>query len=86
LLKARKEVEEGKTLVDPLKRMKLFPPMVTQMIAVGEQTGELDNMLGKLADCYEEESDTAIANLLTSGGSGSLDSFSKKLSVVLHRL
>jgi type IV pilus assembly protein PilC len=65
LLQARKEISEGKALVDPLKRMKLFPPMVTQVVAVGEQTGELDQMLEKMADCYEEESDAAIANFLT---------------------
>jgi type IV pilus assembly protein PilC len=65
LMQARKEISEGKTLVDPLKRMKIFPPMVTQVVAVGEQTGELDQMLDKMADCYEEESDAAIANFLT---------------------
>lgn len=61
----RKEVEEGKTLVDPMKKNSLFPPMVTQMVAVGEQTGELDQMLEKLADYYEEEADQAIANMMT---------------------
>jgi len=61
----RKEVEEGKTLVDPMKKNNLFPPMVTQMVAVGEQTGELDQMLEKLADYYEEEADQAIANMMT---------------------
>jgi type IV pilus assembly protein PilC len=61
----RKEVEEGKTLVDPMKRLTIFPPMVTQMVAVGEQTGELDQMLEKLADYYEEEADEAIANMMT---------------------
>lgn len=65
LLQTRKEVEEGKSLVEPMKKFDFFPPMVTQMIAVGEQTGELDQMLQKLADYYEEEADTAIANLLT---------------------
>ncbi|MBI4444764.1 MAG: type II secretion system F family protein [Acidobacteria bacterium] len=65
LLRVRKEVEEGKTLVEPLKKLELFPPMVTQMISVGEQTGELDQMLQKLADYYEEEADAAIANFLT---------------------
>lgn len=62
---ARKEVEEGKTLVEPLKKTKIFPPMVTQIVGVGEQTGQLDQMLEKLADYYEEEADAAIANLLT---------------------
>lgn len=65
VLTARREVEEGKALVEPLRKTRLFPPMVTQVVAVGEQTGQLDHMLEKLADYYEEESDTAIANLLT---------------------
>ncbi len=65
LHRVRKEVEEGKTLVEPLKKIGVFPPMVTQMVAVGEQTGELDQMLEKLADYYEEEADGAIANMMT---------------------
>jgi type IV pilus assembly protein PilC len=65
LLRVRKDVEEGKTLVEPLKKVGIFPPMVTQMVAVGEQTGELDQMLEKLADYYEEEADGAIANMMT---------------------
>jgi len=65
LLKVRKDVEEGKTLVEPLRKIGIFPPMVTQMVAVGEQTGELDQMLEKLADYYEEEADSAIANMMT---------------------
>ncbi|MFQ5928932.1 MAG: type II secretion system F family protein [Acidobacteriota bacterium] len=65
LLEARREVQEGKTLVEPIKRANLFPPMVTQMVGVGEQTGELDQMLQKLADFYEEEADAAIADFLT---------------------
>jgi type IV pilus assembly protein PilC len=65
LMQVRKEVAEGKTLVDPLKRSKLFPAMVNQIVNVGEQTGELDQMLDKLAAYYEEESDAAIANLMT---------------------
>jgi type IV pilus assembly protein PilC len=65
LLAVRKDVAEGKTLVDPLKRSKLFPAMVNQIVNVGEQTGELDQMLDKLAAYYEEESDAAIANLMT---------------------
>ncbi len=64
LLQARKDVEGGKTLVEPLKKASIFPPMVTQIVAVGEQTGELDQMLEKLADCYEEESDQAISDFL----------------------
>jgi type IV pilus assembly protein PilC len=65
LLQVRKEVAEGKTIVDPLKKAKVFPAMVTQIVNVGEQTGELDQMLEKLAAYYEEESDAAIANLMT---------------------
>lgn len=65
LMRARREIEEGKTLVDPMRRAGVFPPMVTQMVGVGEQTGELDQMLQKLADYYEEEADSAIANFLT---------------------
>jgi type IV pilus assembly protein PilC len=65
LLRVRKEVEEGKTLVDPIRKVGIFPPMVTQMVAVGEQTGELDQMLEKLADYYEEEADQAIADMMT---------------------
>ena len=65
LLNARMEVQEGKTLVEPIQRAKMFPPMVVQMIGVGEETGELDQMLQKLADFYEDEADAAIANFLT---------------------
>lgn len=65
LMDTRREVEKGKTLVEPLKKMTLFPSMVTQIIGVGEQTGELDQMLQKLADFYEDEADAAVANLLT---------------------
>ncbi|MFQ5817359.1 MAG: type II secretion system F family protein [Terriglobia bacterium] len=65
LLGVRKAVEEGRTIVDPLKKSDVFPPMVSQMIGVGEQTGALDTMLQKIADFYEEEVDTAVKNLLT---------------------
>lgn len=65
LLQVRREVAEGKTLVDPLRRTRLFPSMVNQIVNVGEQTGELDQMLEKLAVYYEEESDAAISNLMT---------------------
>ncbi len=65
LLDARKAVQEGNTLVDPLKRANLFPAMVVQMVGVGEQTGELDQMLQKLADFYEEQADAVIADFLT---------------------
>ncbi len=65
LLKVRKSLEEGKTLSDPLKEANVFPGMVTQMIAVGEQTGAMDAMLSKIADFYEEEVDAAVKDLLT---------------------
>ncbi len=65
LLDARKAVQEGNTLVEPLKKSGLFPAMVVQMVGVGEQTGELDQMLQKMADFYEEQADAAIADFLT---------------------
>jgi type IV pilus assembly protein PilC len=65
IMAVRKGVEGGLTLAQPLKETGVFPPMVVQMIGVGEQTGALDNMLTKIADFYEEEVDQAVANLLT---------------------
>jgi type IV pilus assembly protein PilC len=59
----RTAVSEGKTLEEPLTKAKVFPPMVTHMIAVGESTGALDAMLGKIADFYDDEVDNAVANL-----------------------
>ncbi|HTH36578.1 MAG TPA: type II secretion system F family protein [Pyrinomonadaceae bacterium] len=64
ILKVRAGVERGENFVEPLKATNVFPHMVSQMIGVGEQTGALDAMLGKIADFYEEEVDTAIADLL----------------------
>ncbi len=64
ILKIRAGVERGENFVDPLKATKVFPHMVGQMIGVGEQTGAMDAMLGKIADFYEDEVDTAIADLL----------------------
>jgi type IV pilus assembly protein PilC len=61
--KARDSVREGKTLTQPLKESKVFPPMVTQMINVGEETGALDTMLSKVADFYEAEVDAAVEGL-----------------------
>ena len=61
----RHSIEEGKTIADPMKQSNFFPAMVTQMVAVGETTGELDAMLVKIADYYEEEVDVIVANLLT---------------------
>jgi len=63
ILITRQSVSEGKTLADPLGKSKVFPAMVTQMIAVGEATGALDNMLNKIADFYDDEVDTAVAAL-----------------------
>lgn len=64
IMKVRAGVERGENFVDPLKATEVFPHMVGQMIGVGEQTGALDAMLGKIADFYEEEVDAAIADLL----------------------
>jgi len=65
IMVVRKGVESGLTVAQPLKDTGVFPPMVVQMIGVGEQTGALDAMLSKVADFYEEEVDQAVANLLT---------------------
>ncbi len=63
--KLRKFIEEGKTIAEPMRESKFFPAMVCQMVSVGESTGELDNMLVKVSDYYEEEVDVIVANLLT---------------------
>jgi len=65
LFQVRKSLEEGKSLTEPLKDSQVFPGMVTQMIAVGEQTGAMDAMLQKIADFYEDEVDAAVKDLLT---------------------
>jgi type IV pilus assembly protein PilC len=65
VLECRMAVTQGKPLAEPLKSSGVFPPMVTQMISVGEQTGALDAMLSKIADFYDDEVDTAV-NTLTS--------------------
>jgi type IV pilus assembly protein PilC len=65
VMATRKSIERGETISVPLKETKVFPPMVSQMIGVGEVTGALDTMLSKIADFYEEEVDTAVAGLLT---------------------
>jgi type IV pilus assembly protein PilC len=64
IMATRKSVEEGKTISEPLGDTDVFPSMVVQMIAVGEQTGALDVMLSKIAEFYEEEVDTAVAGLM----------------------
>ena len=63
VLDARVSISGGKTIAEPLAKSEVFPKMVTHMIAVGETTGALDAMLGKIADFYEDEVDTAVANL-----------------------
>jgi type IV pilus assembly protein PilC len=65
ILSTRRSIERGETIAAPLKETGVFPPMVSQMIGVGEATGALDTMLSKIADFYEEEVDTAVAGLLT---------------------
>jgi len=65
LMKVRKAVEEGRTIVDPLKESGVFPNMVVQMIGVGEATGAMDAMLQKIADFYEDEVDSATKDMLT---------------------
>jgi len=63
IMYARAKISEGKNLADPLSEIKVFPGMVVQMVAVGEQTGALDTMLNKIADFYEDEVDVAVAAL-----------------------
>ena len=63
ILNARASIREGETIAEPLNRSGIFPPMVIQMISVGESTGALDSMLSKIADFYEEEVDIAVSNL-----------------------
>jgi len=65
LMKVRKAIEEGRTIIDPLKESGVFPNMVTQMIGVGEATGAMDAMLQKIADFYEDEVDAATKDMLT---------------------
>jgi type IV pilus assembly protein PilC len=61
LQETKRKISEGKTISEPLGEMDLFPPMVVQMIAVGENTGSLDSMLTKIADFYDDEVDTAVS-------------------------
>ena len=63
IMATRQAVSEGKTLAEPLSKAKVFPPMVVQMISVGEATGALDNMLNKIADFYDDEVDSAVGAL-----------------------
>ncbi|MCA1927303.1 MAG: type II secretion system F family protein [Calditerrivibrio sp.] len=63
LLKSKIDIESGKNIVYPLEKAKIFPPMVTQMISVGEETGSLDQMLTKISDFYDDEVDRAVEGL-----------------------
>ena len=65
ILNARSSIAAGRTIAEPLTESKVFPPMVCQMIAVGETTGSLDAMLQKIADFYEDEVDNTVANLMS---------------------
>jgi len=61
LMKTRQSISEGRTIAEPLLETGIFPPMVVQMIAVGEATGALDTMLSKIADFYDDEVDAAVS-------------------------
>ncbi len=63
VMEARKSISEGQTLAEPLDETGVFPPMVIHMISIGEATGALDNMLGKIADFYDDEVDVAVETL-----------------------
>ena len=63
IMEARARIREGDRIGDPLVKSKLFPPMVVQMISIGEESGSLDAMLAKIADFYEDEVDAALAAL-----------------------
>ncbi len=65
IMQSRSSIAGGDTIAQPLQKSKVFPPMVISMIAVGEQTGGLDEMLSKIADFYDEEVDSAVSNLLS---------------------
>ena len=60
IVATRNSISEGKTIAEPMLQSRVFPPMVCQMVAVGESTGALDSMLGKIADFYDEEVDQAV--------------------------
>jgi type IV pilus assembly protein PilC len=63
VMKCRISISQGKTIAEPLAESKIFPPMVCQMVAIGENTGSLDSLLKKVAEFYEDEVDSAVANL-----------------------
>lgn len=62
-MESRVSISKGNTVAEPLRESKIFPPLVCQMVAVGESTGGLDGMLRKVAELYEEEVDDAVNNL-----------------------
>ncbi|MEW6366044.1 MAG: type II secretion system F family protein [Acidobacteriota bacterium] len=64
IMNTRKSIESGKSIAEPLKGSDIFPPMVVQMVSIGEQTGALDAMLNKIADFYEDEVDRAVEGLV----------------------
>ncbi|HUV03742.1 MAG TPA: type II secretion system F family protein [Armatimonadota bacterium] len=66
ILEARSRIREGDRIADPLQKSKMFPPMVVQMIAIGEESGALDQMLTKVADFYESEVDASLQSLTSS--------------------
>jgi type IV pilus assembly protein PilC len=63
IYRVKQSISEGKTIAEPLEKSGVFPPMVCQMIAVGEQSGSIDTMLNKIADFYDDEVDDAVGNL-----------------------
>lgn len=63
IMASRKSIQEGQRFAEPLKKSDVFPPMVTQMISIGEESGNLDSMLNKIADFYDSEVDNAIKGL-----------------------
>lgn len=65
MLEAKARITEGKSMSEPLAESGVFPPMMVQMVQVGESTGALDNMLNKLADFYEDDVDNMVSNLMT---------------------
>jgi type IV pilus assembly protein PilC len=65
LIYVKQKISEGKNMAAPLAEMSVFPPMVVQMISVGESTGAMDAMLGKIADFYDDEVDTAVTTMMT---------------------
>jgi type IV pilus assembly protein PilC len=65
IFSVKKAIESGRTLQEPLQESGVFPGMVVQMVGVGEETGELETMLAKIADFYEDEVDTAVGDLMT---------------------